>query len=164
MAKASVQVIAALRATAQKLAKSSQYQWGHMGSCNCGFLAQEITQMSPKEIHSKAMQKYGDWNEQLNDYCPTSGLLMDDLITTMLDFGFDADDLKHLEKLSDQKVRLQLPVDKRNLVHNRRDDVVLYLNTWAKILENELTDNIVIDEALTLTNEENTSILAAVSR
>lgn len=144
MAKAKIELIQALRNTAKTLAKNEAYQWGHMGSCNCGHLAQQVTKLSKSEIHSRAMEKYGDWNEQLNDYCPTSGLLMDDLITQMLDFGFDSDDLKHLEKLSDPTVLQQLPVNQRHLKHNRRDDVVKYLHCWADLLESSLLDTIKI--------------------
>ncbi|MCA6073585.1 hypothetical protein [Fulvivirga sedimenti] len=140
MAKPTPSLIQALRATAGKLAKSSQYQWGHMGSCNCGHLAQELTRLKPSEIHQRAMEKYGDWNEQLNDYCPTSGLLMDDLITQMLEAGLDTDDLKHLEKLSDTEVLRSLPPHQRFLKHNVRDHVVLYLNAWAAMLETKWAD------------------------
>lgn len=142
MAKASIKIIEVLRKTATKLMASPTYQWGHMGSCNCGFLAQEITQYSSADIHSRAMQKHGDWNEQLNDYCPTSGLLMDDLITTMLDFGFDSDDLKHLEKLSDKNILQYLPIEERYLNHNYKSDVVKYLNTWADVLAEKIAEKV----------------------
>jgi hypothetical protein len=142
MARATNDIVQVLRKTAKELSKASTYQWGHMGSCNCGFLAQQITLMSSKEIHSKAMQKHGDWNEQLNDYCPTSGLLMDDLISQMLDFGFDSDDLKHLEKLSDSKVLRCIPVEERYLKNNSKNDVIKYLGTWATMLEQEIIEKI----------------------
>ena len=67
MAKATPFLIEAIRNTARSLEKSEKYQWGHMGSCNCGHLAQELTRLNASEIHQRAMQKYGDWNEQLND-------------------------------------------------------------------------------------------------
>lgn len=146
MAKANSDLIIALRNTVSKLKKSENYQWGHMGSCNCGFLAQEVTKLSKADIHSSAMQKYGDWNDQLNDYCPTSGLLMDDLITQMLNIGFDTDDLKNLEKLSDQKVLAELPLDQRHLRHNKKEDVITYLTAWAKLLEKKLADKINLPE------------------
>lgn len=142
MAKLKPELIEALRLTAKKIATSKEYQWGHMGACNCGFLVQEITHLQKAEIHTCAMQRFGDWNEQLNDYCPTSGLLIDNLISNMLEFGFDVDDLKHLEKLSDSTVLSKLPVDKRYPKHNSKDDVVLYLQTWADKLENELLEQI----------------------
>ena len=138
MARASLELVKALRNTASLLSKSNNYQWGHMGSCNCGHLAQEITKLNKSEIHSRAMQKYGDWNDQLNDYCPTSGLLMDDLITELLNAGLDLDDLKHLEKLSDTQVLRSLKEDSRYLQHNKKDDVVKYIEAWADLLEREL--------------------------
>ncbi len=137
MAKATPRLIEALRATAERIERTENYQWGHMGSCNCGHLAQELTRLNSAEIHRRAMEKYGDWSEQLNDYCPTSGLLMDDLITHMLNEGLDSEDLKHLERLSDQRILRCLPMEERHLKHNRRDDVVLYLKTWATMLEDE---------------------------
>lgn len=142
MAKANIELIKALRNTVKQLEHSNQYQWGHMGSCNCGFLAQEISKLSKDQIHSRAMQKYGDWSEQLNDYCPTSGMLMDDLITQMLNFGLDTDDLKHLEKLSDTKVLRRLPTNHRYLSQNKKSDVIKYIKAWVDLLEEQLTDSI----------------------
>ena len=146
MARMSLELIDALRNTAAKLQASNTYQWGHMGSCNCGFLAQEITLLKRDEIHRRAMERYGDWSEQLNDYCPTSGLPLDDVISEMLAFGFDADELKHLESLSDPDVLRALPVEERNLTHNNKHDVVKYLRTWAAVLEQNWLKTIEIKE------------------
>lgn len=146
MAKASVEIIQLLRATAAAIASSPDYQWGHMGACNCGHLAQQITHLNKDEIHRRAMQSYGDWSEQLNDYCPASGLPLDDLISDMLRAGFDADDLKHLERLSDPTILNTLPPDKKYLVHNRKADVVTYLEAWANKLESELLGSINLND------------------
>lgn len=83
------------------------------------------------------MQRYGDWSEQLHDYCPTSGLPMDELISEMLNFGFDADDLRNLERLSDKSILNTLPHDERYLRFNVKGDVIKYLNAWATLLEEE---------------------------
>ncbi len=139
MARPNLDLIAALRRTARKIEKGSPYQWGHMGSCNCGNLAQEITRWTKAEIHAHALANgRGDWNEQLNDYCPTSGLPMDVLISEMMEAGLDSDDLKQLERLSDVRILQRLPEEKRYLRHNFRDDVVLYLHEWADMLEEQL--------------------------
>lgn len=149
MAKSSSEVIAALRNTALRIGESDSYQWGHMGSCNCGFLAQEITRLSKNEIHNRAMQKYGDWREQLNDYCPTSGLPMDDLIGTLLSFGFDRDDLAHLERLSDPRIlRFNSTGQARMLACNSKADVMIYLNTWADWLEWETLKHSLLHDTL----------------
>lgn len=148
MAHSSPALINVLRATAKKLEASDLYQWGHMGACNCGFLAQEITHLTKSEIHQKAMLGSGDWSEQLNDYCPTSGLPMDTLITELLNFGFDADDLRHLEKLSDGRVLRILPPEQRNLRYNLKQDAVTYLKAWAVLLEEEFIQNVKLDSIL----------------
>jgi hypothetical protein len=154
MAQASSAVIDTLRATAAKIESDARYQWGHMGLCNCGFLAQEITKLTKTEIHTRAMQRHGDWTEQLNDYCPTSGLPMDQIIDALIDFGFSADDLRHLEKLSDGQILRSLPIHQRNLHHNIKRDVVKYLRTWANLVEEQLLGQITLvlneDERLEL--------------
>ena len=146
MANASISVIQALRKTVQNLEKGAAYQWGHMGSCNCGNLAQVITNLDKAEIHKSAMRRHGDWNEQLIDYCPTSGLPIDHIIDEMLAFGFTREDLAHLEKLSDPKILKYLPEDKKYLKHNIKADVILYMKTWISQLEEELIKSINIKE------------------
>jgi len=153
MATSTLSVIQALRTTAQRLATQAPYQWGHMGSCNCGHLAQTITRLTKAEIHTRAMQRYGDWERQLLDYCPTSGLPIDETIDEMLEAGFTRQDLTHLERLSDPNIRARIPFERRNaLRHNQRDDVVLYLRTWADLLENQLLAGIELP-SLTPTQE-----------
>lgn len=143
MAKPNPELIEALRKTAQKLADSPHYQWGHMGSCNCGHLVQEVTQLSRAQIHDYAMRtRGGDWSEQAMDYCPTSGYLMDQVISIMIDAGLEVQDFRHLERLSDREVLRTLPMEERNLQHNRRDDVVTYLLAWARVLEEQWLDQV----------------------
>ena len=77
MARANQELISALRRTAQRLATDVSYQWGHMGMCNCGHLAQSITGLAHAEIHASALVREGDWEQQANDYCTTSGNLID---------------------------------------------------------------------------------------
>ena len=137
MAKANPDLINALRKAVSNLKKGDRYEWGHMGSCNCGHIAQVVCKLDKGEIHRRAMERYGDWNEQLVDYCPTSGVPMDDLIDQLMAIGFTTTDLKSLEKLNDPKILRKLPEGQRYLKHNRRDDVVIYLETWAGILEED---------------------------
>ncbi|EIM76818.1 hypothetical protein A3SI_09021 [Nitritalea halalkaliphila LW7] len=136
MARASLTLIHAFRKTIQKLKQGAAYQWGHMGACNCGNLAQELCSLSKGEIHAFAMQKHGDWNEQLIDYCPTSGYPMDLMIQKMLDEGLTIDELGHLERLSDPVVLADIPFERRmKLEKNRKEDVLLYMETWLRQLE-----------------------------
>jgi hypothetical protein len=137
MARPSENLIKSLRTTADRILNSPDYQWGHMGACNCGHLAQEITMKSKAEIHKRAMYGNGDWNDQLNDYCGVSGQPFEEVIAEMLDFGFDVDDLKHLEKLSDKRILERMPFDAL-LRYNVKEDVALYITLWADMLKEEL--------------------------
>ncbi|SMD45480.1 hypothetical protein SAMN00777080_4132 [Aquiflexum balticum DSM 16537] len=138
MARSNPELIAAFRNTISKLKKGAPYQWGHMGACNCGNLAQELISLSKEEIHRYAMSKSGDWNEQLNDYCPTSGYPMDLMIGKLVEKGLSIEELKHLEKLSDPKILANIPLPRRNqLTKNNIHDLIFYLETWLELLENQ---------------------------
>lgn len=140
MAQPTLQITDALRKTVTQLENGNRYEWGHMGSCNCGNLAQTITSFSRAEIQKYALEKRGDWSEQLTDYCPTSGFPMDLMIQKMIDFGFTKQDLHHLEWLSDTDILLKMNVSYLN--RNLKSDTILYLKTWANMLEDVLIDNI----------------------
>lgn len=138
MAVASPELISVLRATAQRLQESTNYQWGHMGACNCGHLAQEITQLSKAEIHEIALAGHGDWSTQIREYCPNSGMPMHWIIGQLLALGLSTRDIENLEYLADDKVLKHMPAAQRHPQRNKRDDVVVYLQVWADQLAAEL--------------------------
>ena len=140
--KANVQLIDALRETARRLNNGADYNWCHMGRCNCGHLAQTITKMSPAEIHDRALMKAGDWTNQTREYCTATGYTIDHIIETMIELGLTKDDIVHIERLSDQRVLQRIDLDRRlSMNHKKREDVVLYMNTFASILEEQLIAN-----------------------
>ena len=140
MARPNLRLISAIRSTARRLSLDAPYQWGHMGSCNCGHLAQQITRVSKADIHRFAMHSEGSWTDQSRAYCPTSGLPMDLLISAMIDCGLAIEDLEHLEKLSDPAVLKHLGV--KSLRYNHREHVVRYMEAWAELLERDLLSRI----------------------
>jgi len=138
MAKANLKLIEAIRKTIQKLENGEKYQWGHMGSCNCGHLAQELTNLSKAEIHEYAlMTRSGDWADQVSAFCSKSGLHMDIVIDEMLRAGLTREDLVNLERLADPKILKSLPKKDRYLKHNKKEDVIKYFKAWSSILEKE---------------------------
>lgn len=151
MATPSLKIIEALRKTAAQLENGHRYEWGHMGSCNCGNLAQTITTFTRAEIQKYALEKRGDWSEQLVDYCPTSGYPMDMIIEKMIDFGFSQQDLRHLEWLSDTEI-LSTITEKKHLNRNLKADTILYMKSWANLLENKLLDAIELPSFSTTEN------------
>jgi hypothetical protein len=107
--------------------------------------------MSEAEIHAHALRtREGDWSEQTAEYCAISRLPMDVVITKMMEAGLTAADLKHLEKLSDKAILQYIPAEKRNLVHNRREDVILYFEAWIDLLEDQLIADIELPDLHTL--------------
>ena len=135
MARVDPRLIEALRDTAERLRKGKAYSWTHMGMCNCGQLAQAVTQIPKEELNRMALQKAGDWGQQALEFCPDSGLPMDYVIGAMLDLGLTRQDLRHLELLSDPLVLARLPIGERDLDKRSRDDVVLYMRLLADRLE-----------------------------
>ena len=144
MARPTPELINAIRRAAYNLKNGASYQWGHMGGCNCGNLAQELTKLNKDQIHQYAMQRHGDWNEQAEDYCSTSQMPIDLLINEMLRAGLVLEDLKHLEKLSDRNVLARFPLEKRYLQYNVREDVIGYMDAWAEFLEEQLLEKITL--------------------
>ncbi len=135
-------MIDALRETASRFENGADYDWSHQGNCNCGHLVQTVTELSKAEIHARALEKAGDWGEKVIDYCPTSNYPIDHIIATMLEMGFTRDDLSRLERLSATDILHRIPNEHKPLKYNRRGDVILYMNTWADLLEEGLLDEI----------------------
>lgn len=167
MARPTLRLIEALRVTATRLEDAStEYRWAHMGACNCGQLAQTITDIPRAEIHRRALERAGDWGEQAVasaecreatrgvatkagggrggaappeevEHCPTSGLPIDHVLDAMLDVGLELGDVTRLERLSDRRVLGRFPVEERRLSFRKREDVVRYMRAWADLLDEE---------------------------
>ena len=142
MAYANVELIQALRRTAARLREGSDYQWGHLGMCNCGQLAQTLTGEDRHAIHAAALRIGGEWEDRVREYCPDSGQPIDAIIRAMLGHGLSTGDLADLEDLSDDRILRRLPSGRRYLERNQRDDVIEYLETWAALLEEQLRERL----------------------
>ncbi|MGF1509879.1 MAG: hypothetical protein ACFB9M_10305 [Myxococcota bacterium] len=138
MAKATPDLIRALRETADRLASGARFQWTHMGCCNCGHLAQTVTRLGQAHLHRIALEKAGDWAQQARDFCPDSGYPMDYVIQAMVDLGLSTNDIADLERLSGDRVLKTLPPGMRGLDRRNRDHAVLYMRAWAELLASEL--------------------------
>ncbi|WP_026210708.1 hypothetical protein [Flexithrix dorotheae] len=127
-------LISALKETASRLEKGANYEWGHMGRCNCGHLVQTITDMSDKEIVESIDFQMDEWTEHANDYCNNTGSKVDEIFNQLNEIGFNYEDIVKLEYLSDKSI-LEKVGENTYLRHNCVDDVVLYMNTMAEMLE-----------------------------
>ncbi len=155
MARPSLTLIKAIRQTIKNLEEGNHYEWGHMGACNCGNLAQVLTRLSKGQIHEYAMKGHGDWADQVNSYCPTSRLPMDLLISEMIAAGLSLEDLINLERLRDKEILVNIPMEKRDgLRHNDLSDLVTYLRAWVQVLENKLSGNSIAENSVAANNFE----------
>jgi hypothetical protein len=140
MARPTRRLIDALHETIARIDSGASYQWGNMGACNCGHLAQSLTDKSRAEIHAAALRRAGDWGQQSIDYCPTSGLPLDDIITIMLEAGLEPEDMDRLERLNDRAVLARIPLEERWLERNNRAHAVRYMREWVSLLEEQLAE------------------------
>src|ERR1700742_3017678 len=100
MARANLKLIKTLRSTAARLQLGAHYRWTHMGACNCGHLAQTVTHLDADDIRRYALERAGEWAEQVLEFCPTSGYPMDAILAALFDLGLSHADLAQLEKLT----------------------------------------------------------------
>lgn len=152
MAKPSFELIDALRKTANRLKTGAYYAWGNHGGCNCGNLLQVITNLSKEEILQYAHSGIGEWTELAEEYCSTTNAPVTLLLKKLQDVGLTPSDIHHLEYLDDKQVLHALPNGFRWLKKNNREDVVIYFETYAHLLEEALINSIQIPSELFTTN------------
>ena len=140
MANPNVELIDALRKTADRLDGGAKYAWGHHGQCNCGNLVQTITTLTHGEILKYAQTGIGEWTEIAQDYCPVSNAPADLLVHKLESLGLTPVDIHHIEYLSDKDILRCLPGGFRWLRRNVREDVIQYFRTMADVLESRLLD------------------------
>lgn len=139
MARANSTLIAKLREAAAKIERADDYNWGHIGRCNCGHLVQCITNLKAGDIMAIARTNYIDeWTEFANDYCPNNGASVDQLVDTLLKNGFELKDIHQLEYLSNPEVLKAIPGSPKTLEKGKPRNAALYMRTWASLMELEL--------------------------
>lgn len=145
MAHANTQLIEALRETAKRLNDGAHYAWGNHGSCNCGNLLQVVTQLESKEILQYSRSGTGEWTELAIDFCPVSEAPVDLLINKLQHIGLTPSDIHCIEYLEDKNVLNQLPGGFRWLKRNVREDVIIYMETMANILEEKMAKQVMVN-------------------
>jgi hypothetical protein len=139
MAYPSKQLIEALRETANRLRNGAHYAWGNHGACNCGNLLQVVGNMTKEEILKHAHTGIGEWTELAEESCSVTNAPYTLLIQKLEAIGLTPSDIHNLEYLEDKEVLQHLPGGFRWLSRNVREDVVLYFETFAQLLETKRT-------------------------
>ena len=153
MAHPNNKLIRALREAAQNLRTGADYAWGHHGSCNCGHVLQVVTHLNKKEILEYAQTVYGEWTEIAEEYCGVTSAPAYLLVSRLEKLGLTPTDIHNLEYLEDITILKKLPGGFRWLKRNVREDVIVYFETMAEVLEAELLKRVelkkVVEEAIT---------------
>lgn len=145
MAHPSIELINAFRKTAERLRNGAHYAWGHHGACNCGNLLQVITPLTEAEILHYAHLGNGEWTELAEEFCGVSNAPVGLLVSKLEQAGLTPTDIHHIEYLSDKQVLQYLPGGFRWLKRNVREDVILYFEAFADMLEEKLLKTVSID-------------------
>ncbi len=154
MAHANLPLIEALRETARRLRNGVYYAWGHHGGCNCGNLLQVITKLTKEEILQYAHTAPGEWTELAEESCSVSAVPLNMLMTELQKIGLTPTDIHNIEYLEDRKVLEKLPGGFRWLKRNQREDVILYFEAMADLLEEELIRTLKINTAELFSSKE----------
>ena len=141
MANPSIKLVNALRQTAERLQNGATYAWGNHGSCNCGNLLQVVTKLSRQQILSYAHSGIGEWTELAEEYCSVSNTPVYLMVSSLEAIGLTPTDIHNLEYLEDKTVLQQLPGGFRWPKKNVREDVIVYFETFANMLEERLPKN-----------------------
>lgn len=138
MARPSNHLIETLRQVARNLEKGANYNWGNATKCNCAHLVQCLApEISDSALREVRQTRLDEWSEYANDYCPQNGAPTDQLLDALYAHGLSHEDIHQLEYLSNRDVLQALPGGFRALEHGKRQDVALYMRTWASLLELE---------------------------
>ncbi|WP_462250644.1 hypothetical protein [Ferruginibacter sp.] len=145
MANATIELVNALRETAHRLRNGANYSWGHHGACNCGNLLQVVTHLSESEIRKYAHTANGEWTELAQQFCPVTNAPLTLVITKLEALGLTPTDIHHIEYLTDREVLQNLPGGFRWLKRNKKEDAIIYFETFANLLEEKLLSNLHIN-------------------
>lgn len=155
MAKPTRELVDALRAKALRLQNGAHYAWGHHGSCNCGHLLQVLTRLDEKEILTYAHTAPGEWTELAAEFCGITQAPVSLLVKKLMEAGLTPTDIHHLEYLTDRTILERLPGGFRWLQRNRREDVIVYMETFANWIEEKMPPDSVTSWLRELTEENN---------
>jgi hypothetical protein len=154
MAHPTIELVEGLRKAGTTLRTGAFYAWGHHGACNCGHLLQATTQLSKEEILTYAHTGPGEWTEIAEEACSMTGAPVTLLLTKLEQLGLTPTDIHNIEYLEDREVLNHLPGGFHWLKRNKREDVVVYFETMADLLESKLADDINLSLDELMSNKE----------
>lgn len=139
--------ISALIKAKQKLEEGADYFHGTYGKCNCGIVAQVVTGLSSKriaeafsdsELNNRVYLKtYGPvfFYAMAEESCSVTGMPINDIVSTLSEWGFTFQDLKELELLSNKKYNTG------GYQMDSKTGLINYLENWIADLQSQVYRN-----------------------
>jgi hypothetical protein len=113
-----------------------------------------LTPLTEGEILRYAHTSVGEWTELAEEYCSASNAPVNLVMSKLEQAGLTPVDIHHIEYLTDKEVLNNLPGGFRWLKRNVREDVVLYFEAFANMLEGKLIQSIEIKMDELIANKE----------
>lgn len=125
--------IEALRETAKRVL-TRHYDWVNSAACNCGHLAQVVMGLNRTQLTRKlGSDQSTTYENRVRDLmCRVTNKPMIKVIQALIDFGFTAKEIMHLEDLDDPAI---IGRAKKHFHYKTPAHVADYLNAWADMLE-----------------------------
>lgn len=114
-----------------------EYYWGNVITCQCGVLAKVVIEQDLGVLNRFCYSGSVSWGELLKDridvpVCTSTGLSITQIIEALYSAGFTKQELIDLEDLNSKEV---LSVLSKGTTPCEAKDAVLYLRTWAALLD-----------------------------
>lgn len=144
-------LIDALRSAANKVEKNKTiYNWNQRQTCNCGVVAQEITNISITDLTDQMLMitHLGrTWTElsSLNT-CSVTGSSIQDILSKLDAAGLKRSDFTELEYLSNPDILKLANINTfQPQYYENRDNFVKYARAWADMLEEKESQDLIKD-------------------
>lgn len=137
-------LIKALRTSADKVDGGSVYYcWSSGASCNCGILAQEVLDISERDLLDKIYSLSIDdrtWTSLARKRsCSLTGTSIPQIIERLKKVGFKRSNFTELEYLSNRTICKRAKIDTTDYHYfTYPSNFVKYTRAWADILEEQL--------------------------
>lgn len=143
------------------------YSWIHQNRCNCGVIVQALLNVDKDhcgKILTLAQTQSGwkrseeetggpTWRVIAQNSCSVTGIPLKEVFIVLENKGLKIEDIVHLEYLNNPAILQLSKIDATEHYYTKRENLILYLKAWVKILEgrydsNDLTDNAVLEAKL----------------
>lgn len=121
--------------TLQRSAEQQRGDWSEQAIFHEREVAASAAPLLPPDYGDRLALDEGAWEPEAIESCAVTDIPMTTVLARLTAVGLTAEDLVHLERLSDPNVRRMLGTNTREFHYASRENLVAYLDAWALLLE-----------------------------